>query len=592
MGPVADVVESVADVVGDAVEFVGDAIGAVLENPLPTIATIALNFAAPGIGSAIGISQTAVQAIGSAAIAAASGGDLISIATAGIMPYIQAPGFQESIFGTSLDKTITPVVSNLVGGNKVLTNIITQSVGKATTGGLIAAITGQDVLETAGRMGLSTAVSIGVSELWNNLRATAPKLTETSKKYEQGYESIKDTLPKMEQARTQQADLTDAAENINALLDQYDEIEVRHDDIRAKYDAAVAANDIPTANEYAAQLNDDIIPKMNDLATQTNTLFNDYQSNLSIFEEFLNANKADFERAAPIVDELNKYQSEYDKMTNEILASDAKAKLTEAIKNQDWDTAYEYQNKLQTFTDAILEIDPNAQVTTNLNPEQKQLIENLKNAETQTEKYALSQQAKADPTFNKIINSPALNYLKGAASNLVQQGIVSSIVGNLVGDEKPQSIPRQPPAGYVRPPLHVDVSTLTPAKKRPPNKADVSTLTPITDPNFKLPTTGTTTPATTPTTPTGALTTPTTQAEIPAQVTTPQFSTDSTTPTGGLEMASTTPTNTTQTNISGLQSTTPLQDSTTTAPPTKVDVSKLTPVTDTNLLKNLGLNIG
>jgi hypothetical protein len=83
---------------------------------------------------------------------------------------------------------------------------------------------------------------------------------------------------------------------------------------------------------------------------------------------------------------------------------------------------------------------------------------------------------------------------------------------------------------------------------------------------------------TTPTTPVGGL--PTTP---PAKVD-PSSLTPYTGSLSFLGQTTTPPTNTTtQTPSGGLQSTQ------TQTPPTKVDVSRLTPVTDTNLLKSLGI---
>ena len=89
-GFVGDIIGGVVDVIGSVAEFV-------IDNALPIISTVALNYFAPGLGSFFSISETAVKAIGGAAISALNGGSIASIATAGLMPFISAPGFFEKL---------------------------------------------------------------------------------------------------------------------------------------------------------------------------------------------------------------------------------------------------------------------------------------------------------------------------------------------------------------------------------------------------------------------------------------------------------------------------------------------------------------
>jgi hypothetical protein len=573
MGPVADVVESVVDVVGDVAEFVVD-------NALPIIETVALSYALGPAGFGLtGTDLLVAKAVGNAAISAINGGSLGSIAAAGLTPFISSPDFTKNVLGVNLSPTsfIAEGVNKVISDPQ-LASIVTGAVGSATTAGVIAGITGGDILQAASMAGLSNVVSTAVAKTWQSVQQNLPKMTATDEQYKAKYEQVKDVIPKIDQANALAEQTNSFAEDFNKRLEAYNQAKALYDDVYELYDVAKAANDVATANKYAAQINDTIIPDLNSVTSEANSFYDNYQSKMAEYQNFMNENQASFDTATPIFLEMNTLQNQYELMNNEILADYAKFQMTEAIKNQDFTSVVDYQNQLKDINKKMLELDPNAQVRPTLTDEQAKLMEDIKNASSQTEKYALTQQIKADPTINKIVNAPLLKDIQNATTNLVKQGIVSNIMGNITGSNNP---PTRPTGNMPNmPPLHVDVKTLMPAKKKPPTKVDVTKLTPITDPNFKPPT-----QATTLTAPATEAMPATTQALIPPvtqdQPTTPQA--------GGLEMATTAPTNTTQTINSGLQSATSTQD---TSPPTKVDVSKLTPVTDTNLIKNLGLNIG
>ena len=154
--------------------------------------------------------------------------------------------------------------------------------------------------------------------------------------------------------------------------------------------------------------------------------------------------------------------------------------------------------------------------------------------------------------------SNIVNNIIGGAGNMLENALIggatNAVVNEILGNEPPK-----------RPAIN---------KPRPPAKADVGTLRPYTGSLFGE----TTTTPTTPTTPVGGL--PTTP---PAKVD-PSSLTPYTGSLSFLGQTTTPPTNTTtQTPSGGLQS------NQTQTPPTKVDVSRLTPVTDTNLLKSLGI---
>jgi hypothetical protein len=163
------------------------------------------------------------------------------------------------------------------------------------------------------------------------------------------------------------------------------------------------------------------------------------------------------------------------------------------------------------------------------------------------------------------IGSSIANQVGNIVTNLPNT-ITNAVTGSLVGQVTNEIL------GGNEPPKRPTIN-----KPRPPAKVDVGTLRPYTGSMFGE----TTTTPTTPTTPVGGLpTTPPTKVD-------PSSLTPYTGPLSFLGQTTTTPTpptnTTTQTPSGGLQS------NQTQTPPTKVDVSRLTPVTDTNLLKSLGI---
>jgi hypothetical protein len=111
------VVKGAFNVVKSVVKYGINMVKSVIKNPLPTILTIGLNFVAPGISTALGFVKplssltgvvgtaqtfgtTIVQAVGRAAIAAATGGKLSNIVAAGITPFLNSPSFQKTLLGS------------------------------------------------------------------------------------------------------------------------------------------------------------------------------------------------------------------------------------------------------------------------------------------------------------------------------------------------------------------------------------------------------------------------------------------------------------------------------------------------------------
>jgi len=122
---VGDVVEAVGDVVEEVVEFVGDTVEAIIEDPLPTLLSIA--------GSFVGIPPP----VTAAAITAARGGDLEDIVLSAGAAYI-APQATNALSNT-LSSTIG---SSII--NETVSDIVVDGVSKGLVNGTIAEIRGGD----------------------------------------------------------------------------------------------------------------------------------------------------------------------------------------------------------------------------------------------------------------------------------------------------------------------------------------------------------------------------------------------------------------------------------------------------------------
>jgi len=693
-GFVGDIIGGVVDVIGSVAEFVVD-------NALPIISTVALNYFAPGIGTYFSISETAVKAIGSAAISALNGGSIADIATAGLTPFL--PSIGQSL-GINLDPTgfINSSIADVLGDN-VVSSIISNAVGSATMAGVTAAVTGGDILKAAGMAGLSNVVGSALSQTWNTLRENAPTLKSIEDAFSSLVPEVQKNAPIYKVLDIEYNECVVSKSAYDTSIGNFELAKSSYDYTLDLYNQAKGANNVELANSYAEKIN-------NELYKNVENAYADYQYKEKNYVDAVttyNNNTQYYSKQLAVLDQAVNYQSYYDVLTNQIQADYAQFQMTDAITKGDYTAAAEFNKQFNNYNESIAKVAPEATVGSYLNPTQSSLLSDLSNTTDTALKEQLISRIKLDPSFADIkvpdasttnfkpykpenlptdpINNdpmqkygnaqvklaqaidnkdyasaanynaelkaleteikasnpnavipksilsnvdeadilekiatatdPTLkqqfidqakrlpsfsgvaydtesayqqalnavpetgigqptpptpstgtgtgtttggtasnigNYLTNVGSNLlgnVTKGVVTNEILNAILGNDPQrpSLPTKP-----RPPSKVDVSTLRPFSGNlpsnvtasvTPEKKDPTTLTPLTG---GLPTTGgTTTPTTTPTTPTTNTTTQT--------------------PTGGLQS------NQTQT------------------PPTKVDVSKLTPVTDTNWLKSLGI---
>lgn len=641
------IVKGAFNVVKSVAKFGINMVKSVIKNPLPTIATIGLNFVAPGVASALGITNafgikgigsTIVQGIGRAAIAAATGGKLSSIVAAGITPFFNSPSFQNALgnlgggfVGESLNKITNFVKTPLtqVFGS-TLGNIFTGALGDSSVAGLVAAVSGQDIIEAMGSELVSSAVSQGIARSWNTLKTEVPKLLQAEADIDQkalDAKIMKDTTPSIGKVESLQYSINKNVTEANALIDEYNVLEKK---ATAAYDRANLAEtqadydrDIAEYLSYEKQLNDKA-NLINQLYVPT------INEEKAILEAEYNANKSVIDDYISKVNEVGQLSKSYELGVGKVLAENTELKMTDAIARGDFVEASKFYNEFENLNKTLLELDPNAIVVApSININAQTLLKDIYSTSDETLKNQLIAQANLNQQFNDIrtnapVSTPVTPTVPETPAPVESTPTQPTVPETPSTDERAPGyaeLPTLPEGGIGQPAPSVPTTPTTPTtpssgtgsniinnivsgagntlqnaliggatnavvneilgnepptrptitKPRPPAKADVSTLRPYTGSMFG-------TPTTTPTTPVGGL--PTTP---PAKVD-PSTLTPYTGSLAFLGQTTTPPTNTTtQTPSGGLQSTQ------TQTPPTKVDVSRLTPVTDTNLLKSLGI---
>jgi tetratricopeptide (TPR) repeat protein len=661
------VVKGAFNAIKSVAKFGINMVKSVIKNPLPTIASIGLSIYSGGISSAFGLDKIfseatgklIVNSIGRAAISAANGGSLSSIVAAGITPYFNSPSFQNalgSIGGGALGEAIKGA-SKFVNTNlnsvfgDTLGSIFTGALGDSTMAGLVAAVSGDDIVAAMGSELVSSAVSSGIARSWDSLKTEVPKLLETEAEIKTRYNRVQDSQDFITQVQRQQNIVNNLAEEISAPSVKYQQLKSEYDTKLAKYNEAAAIEDVGTANSIADDINTNIIPKLEELTANygdfadtyvASTLMPQYESAKAYLDSLINNNKSLIDDYVSDVTELGSLQKSYELGANKILAENAEFKMTEAIARGNFTEASNFYTELENFNKDILELDPNAiTVAPSIDVNAQTLLKDIYSTSDETLKNQLIAQANLNQQFNDIrTNAPVItptpptvpetpapvqptpvtpvvpetpttdDRAPGYADlpTLPEGGIGqptpsvpttpttpttpstgtgSNIIDNIIGgagnilenaiNKAPTVIENALVGGATNavvneilgnePPTRPTIPTIN--KPRPPAKVDVGTLRPYTGSLFG---------ETTPTTPVGGLpTTPPSKVDpstlIPytgslsvlGQTTTPPANTTTQTPSGGL------------------------QSTQTQTPPTKVDVSRLTPVTDTNLLKSLGI---
>lgn len=625
------IVKGAFNVVKSVAKFGINMVKSVIKNPLPTILSIGLNFVAPGIAGFTGLPEWAVKGIGRAAISAANGGSLAGIVAAGITPYFNSETFQKSMVGGLLKDAssfVSAPIKNLLGDNWV-SNVISSSLTDSSVAGLVAAVSGQDIIKAMGSEFVTSSVTAGLGRAWDALKTEVPKLLQTEEQINQkalDAKIMKDTTPVIGKVQSLQYSINKNITEANQLIDEYNVLEKK---ATAAYDRASLAEtqadydrDIAEYLSYEQELNDKAnllnqlyIPSINEEKALLEAEYNNPESK-TLIDQYISK-----------LDEVGQLNKNYELGVGKVLAENAEFRMTDAIAKGDFTEASKFYNELETYNKQILSLDPNAiTVTPSIDLSAQTLLKDIYSTADETLKNQLIAQANLNQQFNDIrtqvpiptpvtptvpetpapvqptptqptvpeipapveptptqptipeapapvipetpttddrapgyaelptlpeggIGQPAppapttpttpttppsgtgsniIDKIISGAGNTLQNALIGGAAGAITNEILGNEPPRRPP---------------TVTKPRPPSKVDVSTLTPFT-------------------------------GTLPSGL--------APTPTGGL------PTNTTQTPTqtpnSGLTSTTQPK-----TPPTKVDVSTLTPVTDMNWLKSLGI---
>jgi len=587
-GFVGDIVGGVVDVIGSVAEFVVD-------NALPIIETVALtSVLGPG---GLGLSELASTAISRVAVTALNGGSLGSIAAAGITPFIPSIGNSLGVnldAGSFLKGPISQVITD-----PTMAKIVSSAVGSGLTGGVVAAVTGGDIAQAAMMAGASSLVSAGLSKTWDTIKSNVPAITDLSNQFKNIESSNPEAVSTYKNIGEMQSDLEGMTSKYNSALDKYNNSYNNLMDKEKEYYAN-------PNKDMLDEINNKDIPALKDLSTSLTDLKSSYDTKLTTFQDYLKTNQADIERFAPVINQMNDLQNNYDVLSGQILANNTALNVQDAIQKGDFTKAAELQNQFDQINSSIAKIDQTAMVGHDLSNQDIALLNQIYNAPDDATKNQLISQAKLNPTFADLMSKPVNteSVYQNLVPKLPDTGVPSTsttdtgtTITGTTGTTTTQTTP---------PPSHVSTSTLSPiantaqnivsnlikqgftnsiinnitgggtgttggttttgvSKPKPAQHVDVSSLKPFTG---SLPTgLPSTTPTTTPTI------TPTTQ-------------------TGGLGTVTNTATTPTQTANSGLQSTTQPQTQLANKPASHVDISTLTPVTNTTQLANLGLNLG
>jgi hypothetical protein len=386
----------------------------VIKNPLPTILTIGLNFVAPGISSFTGLSEWAVKGIGRAAISAANGGSLAGIVAAGITPYFNSPTFQKTMIGGLLKDAssfVSTPINNLLGDNWV-SKTVSSALTDSSVAGLVAAVSGQDIIEAMGSEFVSSAVTAGIGKAWNALKTEVPKLLQTEEQINQkalDAKIMKDTTPVIGKVQSLQYSINKNVTEANQLIGEYNEIEKK---ATAAYDRANLAEtqadydrDIAEYFSYEKQLNDRAniinqlyVPSINEEKAILEAEYNNPESK-GLIDDYISK-----------LDEVGQLNKSYELGVGKVLAENADFRMTDAIAKGDFTEASKFYNELETYNKQILSLDPNAiAVAPSLDLNSQNLLKDIYSATDETLKNQLISQANLNQQFTDIrTNAPPI----------------------------------------------------------------------------------------------------------------------------------------------------------------------------------------
>lgn len=430
------VVKGAFGVVKSVVKYGINMVKSVIKNPLPTIATIALGVYAPQISNFLGLSKTwgatIVNSVGRAAISAANGGKLSSIVAAGITPFINSPEFSKMIgglgggtVGTALnsvkDFIKTPLV-NVFGPDWGST--FAGAIGDSSMAGVVAAVSGDDIVAAMGSELATSIVGQGISRSWNNLKTEVPKLLQAEADIDQkalDAKIMKDTTPVIGKVQSLQYSLNKNITEANSFIEEYNKL-----DELAKIATDNANYYVELANNSTSQGEFDFneqqykkyeaeylsyVPKLDNIANTINQLYVPSINNeKAILEAEYNnpESKVLIDDYISKIDEIGQLNKSYELGVGKVLGETTEFKMNEAISRGDFTEASKFYNELENINKGLLEIDPNAITTApSLDLNSQTLLKDIYSASDETLKNQLIAQANLNQQFNDIrANAP------------------------------------------------------------------------------------------------------------------------------------------------------------------------------------------
>ena len=401
------VVKGAFNVVKSVVKYGVNMVKSVIKNPLPTILTIGLNFVAPGISSFTGLSEWAVKGIGRAAISAANGGSLAGIVAAGITPYFNSPTFQNTMVGGLLKDAssfISEPIKNLLGDNWV-SKVVSSSLTDSSVAGLVAAVSGQDIIKAMGSEFVTSAVTAGIGKAWDALKTEVPKLLQTEEQINQKASDakiMKDTTPVIGKVQSLQYSINKNVTEANQLIDEYNEIEKK---ATAAYDRANLAE---TQSDYDTNITE-YFSYEKDLNSKANIINQLYVPSINEEKAILEAEYNNPESKGLIdeyiskLDEVGQLNKSYELGVGKVLAENADFRMTDAIAKGDFTEASKFYNELETYNKQILSLDPSAiAIAPSLDLNSQNLLKDIYSATDETLKNQLISQANLNQQFTDI----------------------------------------------------------------------------------------------------------------------------------------------------------------------------------------------
>jgi predicted translin family RNA/ssDNA-binding protein len=408
------VVKGAFGVVKSVVKYGVNMVKSVIKNPLPTILTIGLNFVAPGISSFTGLSEWAVKGIGRAAISAANGGSLAGIVAAGITPYFNSPTFQNTMVGGLLKDAssfISEPIKNLLGDNWV-SKVVSSSLTDSSVAGLVAAVSGQDIIKAMGSEFVTSAVTAGIGKAWDALKTEVPKLLQTEEQINQkalDAKIMKDTTPVIGKVQSLQYNINKNVTEANALVDEYNSIE------KVANTYFEAANNATSQEEF--DVNEkayyDSVKRLDNIANTINQLYvPSINEEKAILEAEYNKpeSKGLIDEYISKLDEVGQLNKSYELGVGKVLAENADFRMTDAIAKGNFTEASKFYNELENINKSLLEIDPNAiAVTPSIDLNSQNLLKDIYSATDETLKNQLISQANLNQQFTDIrTNAPPI----------------------------------------------------------------------------------------------------------------------------------------------------------------------------------------